>query len=61
MIRLKIRRNMEQQLMEFFFRYLENTFHSKILISYFSYHKPIVPFLEYDDTDEGHLEQNSLE
>jgi len=44
-----------------FFRYLENRFHSKIFISYFSYHKPIVSFLEYDDADEGHSEQNSLE
>lgn len=44
-----------------FFRYLENTFHSKIFISYFSYHKPIVSFLQYDDADEGHSKQNSLE
>eukprot|EP00102_Acyrthosiphon_pisum_P007693 XP_003243096.1 PREDICTED: KRAB-A domain-containing protein 2-like [Acyrthosiphon pisum] len=38
--------------------YLENTFHPKIFMSYFSYHKPIVSFLEYDDADEGHSEQN---
>jgi len=59
---MKVQRNMEQQLMEYFLgTYLENTFHSKIFISYFSYHKPIVSFLEYDDVYEGHSEQTSLE
>ena len=33
-----------------FFRYLLN-FQSKVFISYFSYHKPIVLFLEYDTND----------
>ena len=33
----------------FFFRYL-GKFQSKVFISYFSYHKPIVSFLEYDTT-----------
>lgn len=32
-----------------FSRYLDR-FHSKIFVSYFSYHKPIVSFLEYNDT-----------
>lgn len=39
-----------------FFRYLPN-FQSKVFISYFSYHKPIVSFLEYD-TNDDQSEQN---
>ena len=47
---------MEQRLTQFFSRYLGN-FQSKVFISYFSYHKPIVSFLEYD-TNDDRSEQN---
>lgn len=33
---------------EVFFRYLENTLNSKIFITYFSYHKPIISFFPYN-------------
>ena len=56
MIQMKAQQNMEQRLTQFFFRYLGN-FQSKVFISYFSYHKPIVSFLE-NDTNDDESEQN---
>ena len=35
----------------FFFRY-SGIFQSKVLISYFCYHKPIVSFIEYNTNDD---------
>lgn len=40
-----------------FVRYLGNSFQSKIFVSYFSYHKPIVSFLE-SDTNDNQSEHN---
>ena len=57
MVQMKAQQNMEQWLTLFFFRYLGN-FQSKVFISYFSYKKPIVSFLEYginDDASEENL------
>ena len=41
-----------------FFRYL-NKFESKVFITYFSFRKPIVSFLEYNSNKEVQSEQNS--
>ena len=38
-------------IINFIFRYLGN-FQSKVFISYFSYHKPIISFSEYDKNDD---------
>ena len=46
------------RIINFVFRYLGN-FQSKAFISYFSYYKPIVSFLEYD-TNDDESEQNLL-
>ena len=35
-----------------FTRYL-NRFESKLFVSYFSYHKPLVSVLEYNDNNDG--------
>ena len=44
------------RIINFIFRYLGN-FQTKVIISYFGNHKPIVSFLEYD-TNDDESEQN---
>ena len=39
------------RIINFIFRYSRN-FQSKVFISYFSYYKPVVSFLDYDDSEQ---------